>query len=298
MPTEAGLAPAKTDLPAANWALVGPLLECPQCRSQSLEMARSDVVCTSCSRRFAIENNIIDFVGDQKTVTPPFYANRYYRTFMASLTKLHQAHYASGGFSDFIESSIKRDLFKLVGASPEPSVDLGCGLGEGFPLMGEESSIIGVDYEMGLLNETRRRYPKATLMRADFSNLPFRTGALKRVFAIAVLEHVFHLERAMEHMQRCLAPDGTFYVVIPTEGGLAVDAARVVTSTRNARIIGLTPAQSTIAQRKDHCNTVYTIENNIRKFFEIDASLAWPFRIGGVNINLSKAYRLKTLPQE
>jgi hypothetical protein len=83
--------------------------------------------------------------------------------------------------------------------------------------------------------------------------------------------------------------------MVPTEGGLAVACARLVTSRRNAKLLGITPAQARRAQRIDHCNTIFAIENAIRKYFRIDASLAWPFRLGGSHFNLVKSYRLEPL---
>lgn len=289
-------APAVARMPAVRWDVLGPLLRCPSCTSEALDLRPDAVFCITCGRSYAIDSGIIDFVGDVSAETPVFYRDPYYRKFIESISALHAAHYEEGSFSRGIEDRVKADLFRLVPpAGDEISVDLGCGLGSGFPLMGKEDRVIGVDFEVALLKETQKRFPKAMLFRADLGALPFRTGSLHRVFANAVLEHVFHIEAALVHIQRSLAADGAFYVAIPTEGGLAVDVARLYTSSRNAKLIGLTPAQSRIAQRKDHCNTIFALENMFRKFFRTERSAAWPFRFGGAHFNLTKSYVLKKL---
>lgn len=292
MSVDAAATPNVARLPRVQWDLLGPLLRCPNCAAETLQLRVSSVRCEVCAREYNVENDVIDFLGDTPPPTPPFYADPAYRAFIAHLAEMHEAHYMKGGPSAFIEKSIKHDLFRLVIPSDDLTVDLGCGLGEGFKFMGRDEDILGLDFELGLLNRTRKLHPRAHLMRADFANLPFRDGVLKRVFAIGVLEHVFHLEAAMGHLQRALARDGVFYVAVPTEGSLAVETARLVTSARNGRIIGISAAESSRAQRKDHCNTVFLIENVLRKFFEIDRATNWPFRIGGDQINLSKNFRL------
>jgi SAM-dependent methyltransferase len=282
-------------LPKVNWDLLLPLLRCPSCESHALELVTDGVLCTGCGKAYAVENGIIDFVGDAVAESPVFYADPYYRRFIESISAVHQAHYEDGSFSRRIEDWVKRDLFKLAEPSDAVSVDLGCGFGDGFPLIGSEEKIIGVDFELALLKETRVRFSKASLFRANLGALPFRSGSLERVFANAVLEHVFYIERALAHVQRSLSPNGVFYVGIPTEGGLAVDVARLYTSGRNAKLIGLTPGQSRMAQRKDHCNTIFLLENMFRKFFAIERTSTWPVPVGNIHANLSKSYRLRAL---
>jgi ubiquinone/menaquinone biosynthesis C-methylase UbiE len=282
-------------LPQVKLDLLSTLLRCPTCESHALDLRPEAVVCTACGKSYAVDNGIIDFVGDVSEAMPAFYQNRFYRRFMGSIAQLHDAHYKDDGFSGDLEDRIKRDLFNIVSPSNEVSVDLGCGHGNAFPRIGAEENIIGVDFELALLRETQKRFPKASLFRADLGSLPFRTGSLKRVFANAVLEHVFHLEKALAHIQRSMAADGVFYVIIPTEGSLAVWAARLYTSSRNAKVTGMTAAQCRIAQTRDHCNTIYLLENAFRKYFTVERSRLWPFKVGGTQVNLTKSYCLKTI---
>lgn len=226
---------------------------------------------------------------------PKFYDDESYRRFIARLSDLHSTHYKENSVSALLESAMKRDLLRLAVKPQPPIFDLGCGQGSGFDLIGGADKIVGVDSSRLLLKEAKQRYPSATLICAELHDLPLKDRSVITMFAIASLEHVFDLELSLAELSRCLHPDGFFYVLVPTEGGVAVELARSVTSRRNARLIGITPRESARAQRKDHCNTVFAIENALRKFFRIEATAAWPFRVGGSMINLAKSYRLRSL---
>jgi SAM-dependent methyltransferase len=287
---------AATAAPSAiNWDLLRGLLQCPACSQDALELRRADLSCKSCAKVFSVVDGVIDFVGAVDEAVPALYRNPFYRRFIAELDHVHAAHYQDRSFSARLETAMKRDLFRLVHAVDGPSVDLGCGLGTGFHYIGLDREIVGVDLSLPLLRKTKKLHPEASIIRADLARLPFRDQVLGRVFANAVLEHVFHLERAVGQIERCLAPSGRFFVAFPTEGSLAVGAARVVTSQRNAKILGVTPAQSRIAQRIDHCNTVFGLDNALRKHFAIEAQSFWPFKLQSRQINLSVAYRLRHL---
>lgn len=278
-----------------DWSKLQVLLRCPSCAAEELDrISASEIVCRQCGRNYSVEGNIIDFKTGQTLPDPAFYQNALYRTFIGKLPAIHEAHYGSR-FSGEIEDRMKRDLFRLVTMGDGPHVDLGCGAGDGLEFIGADRFTIGVDVQMTLLEAASKRFPGATFICADLANLPFRTGVLTRVFSNAVLEHVFYLERTMEHIQRCLAPDGRFFVGVPTEGSVAVAFARYFTSRRNARLLDITPAESRAAQRMDHCNTINLIENVLRKYFTIEATSLWPFRCGLEQCNLFKSFRLRHL---
>ena len=120
-------------------------------------------------------------------------------------------------------------------------------------------------------------------------------GVCSVVIANAVLEHVFRLEVSVEEIARCLKVDGSFYVLVPTEGGLAVEVARSVTSRRNARILGISPQECRNAQTKDHCNSVFAISNALKKHFQLNRTRYWPFLVGGAHLNLAKMWIARPL---
>lgn len=293
--------PAVSTERSIDWDMLQGLLRCPSCSAEELRYeTKSKITCSNCSRDFPIEGRIIDFKKSQPMPEPAFYQNPLYRTFIDHLEAIHQSHYGNRLSGD-IENRMKQDMLRLVTPGDGPSVDLGCGTGDGLEFIASSSGTIGVDVQRSLLETAEKRYPNASFICTDLANLPFRTNALSRVFSNAVFEHVFHLERTMDHIQRCLAPEGRFFVGVPTEGTLAVTVARYFTSQRNAKLIGVTPAESRSAQRMDHCNTIFLIENVLRKYFTVEQSSLWPFHFAPQQFNLFKSYRLRhlaTVPRE
>ncbi|MCC6277753.1 MAG: class I SAM-dependent methyltransferase [Oligoflexia bacterium] len=216
---------------------------------------------------------------------------------MQNIAKHHEAYYAPGSLSAKLEVMFKKDLFKLIRPTNGITLDLGCGLGEGFAFMGDHSKLIGLDFGFDILKETRRRFPNIPLLAGNLSQLPLRNNSIQRIICIAVLEHVFYLETAMAEIQRCLAEDGDLYVLVPTEGSLAVTAARWVTSQKTAKVMQITPKQAREAQSMDHCNTINLIEGVMRKYFSTVAFRLWPFKGGGIHVNLVKSYHLRQLKE-
>ena len=283
--------------PTLDWDMLQNLLCCPSCGAEELRFEATKITCSGCSHAYPVEGRIIDFTEKTSRIEPAFYQNRLYRAFIDRLEAIHQSHYGNR-FSGGIESRMKQDMLRLVTPGAGPSIDLGCGSGDGLEFILTDEGTIGVDVQMSLLRKAAHRFPNLAFICTDLANLPFRTNALNRVFSNAVLEHVFHLERTMEHIQRCLAPEGRLFVGVPTEGSLAVTVARYFTSQRNAKLIGLTPAQSRDAQRMDHCNTIHLIDNVLRKYFATEESSLWPFQFAPEQFNLFKSYRLRHLKTE
>jgi SAM-dependent methyltransferase len=283
------------ELTGAQASAAKDILKCPNCTRASLRFSESAVVCPHCECKFPIIDGVLNLSAGSDQATPAFYDDPAFQRFAAAAALHHATHYRPGSLSGKIEEWVKADLRRLINRLEAPIVDLGCGTGTGFEQFGGSDRIIGIDANLELLRIAKQAYPKATLICAPLERLPFRTGSLKIIIANAVIEHVFQLERTIENVARCLAPHGAFYVMVPTEGGPAVSCARFVTSQRNAIIYGLTPKESRRAQRLDHCNTIFAIENALRKHFLIEKTAAWPFRIGGGLINLTKSYRLRPI---
>jgi ubiquinone/menaquinone biosynthesis C-methylase UbiE len=242
-----------------------------------------------------VQDGIFDAIGDApEPPMPSFYDDESYRQMTSRSRELHDSHYNSGSVSGRIERAMKTRLAELMDPDgDDPIIDLGCGIGSGFEHFGGADRIIGVDTGLDLLRQARRAFPDATLVRARLDDLPFRPRSLKAAVASGVLEHVFDLETAMRSIATCMAPEGRFYVLVPTEGGPAWSATRFVASYQNAPVFGLSPAEARRVAKIEHCNTVFGIENAMRKFFIIESTNAWPFNVGGTMINLTKNYRLR-----
>ncbi|MCL4503898.1 MAG: class I SAM-dependent methyltransferase [Deltaproteobacteria bacterium] len=268
-------------------------LQCPDCAGR-LKIGAFQVVCQGCGRTFAIEDGIYILLPRQQPPMPKFYDDPDYRLYLEKLETLHQVHYRTGSLTGRIEEDVKQRLAELILIRRPPLVDLGCGTGYGFPYLGSEEDIIGVDNNLSLLKECRQRFPKATLLCCDLRNSPFRPGSFKTLFSVGTLEHVFYLESFVEAAENCLEPTGRFYVEVPTEGGMLWGLCRALwTAPRNSRLLGVNYNR---AIGKDHCNTVYTVHNVLEKFFEIEAMKQYPFGFGGFNVNLAMMYRLKKRP--
>lgn len=243
-----------------------------------------------------IVEGVLDFIGEEREPAPRFYSDPLHVRFRAGLGRLHAAHYAEGSASGGIERSLKGLVVRLAKPAKPPIFDLGCGAGEGFKLFApDDSAVVGVDTDLALLVEAKRKHPAATLIRAPLHDLPFKAGVMGTAFVVGVAEHLFELERSLACIARAMADAGTLYVLAPTEGGLAFSAARFVTSLRNGPLLGMSPAEARRAARIEHCNTVFAIESSLRKHFRTEAVRSWPFGVGPAALNLARAYRLRPI---
>ena len=93
-----------------------------------------------------------------------------------------------------------------------------------------------------------------------------------------------------------LKPDGKLYVMVPNEGGLAWSTARYLFTMRaNAKMANLLPSEFIEAVKISHCNTIYSLDSALHKFFTFEKIKYWPFNFGGVHVNLVTSYRLAKL---
>jgi SAM-dependent methyltransferase len=206
------------------------------------------------------------------------------------MDRLHAEHYRPGSLTGTIERNMKERMAVLMRDVIPPFVDLGCGTGTGFTYLGAETDIIGVDNNIDLLRRCRQLHPKVTLVCCDMRFPPFVPGAFQSLLSIATLEHVFHLESFVESAARILADSGFFFVMIPTEGGIAWRLGRaLVTARRNSRLLGVDYAR---VSKMDHCNTVFAVQNALEKHFIIDRLLQYPLGFGGPHCNIAFLYRL------
>ena len=98
----------------------------------------------------------------------------------------------------------------------------------------------------------------------------------------------------MEEIARCISSVGSFYVLVPTEGGLAVEIARSVTSSRNARILGIS-ARSAVSSEKGSLQLGIWHPQRSKEAFHLARMRYWPFIVGGAHINLAKMWMARPL---
>ena len=270
------------------------LLVCSNCRGE-LHWFDKFAKCASCDSQYSIENGIINMLPKENEDERRLYRNPSHIKLKRMQPAVHQAHYGDS-LSGKLERKFKRHLMAMVSDRAPTVVDLGCGTGTGFDLFHQDQKIIGVDRDMSLLNHCRKNHSEATLICCDMAYSPFRSGMLPSVFAIAILEHLYWLDRVLFQIQQMLSDSGKLYVLIPTEGAISWTLARnLFTLRRNANIVGISPREMAEAMRVEHCNTVFAVDSAIRKFFRVDQCSLWPFNFGGAHMNLVKCYRLSSI---
>ncbi len=268
---------------------IGDFLICPDCQGNLAIGGK--IICQECRRIFPIEDGILLLLPSRKFDEPKFYDDPTYQKYIKGLEIIHANHYKKGSLTGRVEENIKENMARLFVANSPPIVDLGCGGGNAFSYLGAQEDIIGVDNNLTLLRRGRERYPDAHLICCDMRLPPFRPGCFRTLYSVATLEHIFYLESFLEATERCLAPGGYFYVAVPTEGGMLWNLCRSLwTARRNSKLLDLNYSR---AISKDHCNTVFTIHNNLNKFFAIETFELYPFRFGGFHTNLAVLYRLR-----
>jgi SAM-dependent methyltransferase len=268
--------------------LIKDFCRCPDCGSELC--FQETVSCLSCARVFSSADGIYDLRPSQPPPRPRFYDNPAYGRFLEKLDESHVVHY-QGRISGFIERIFKRHTRKFFGHITPPYVDLGCGTGSGFFMFPSEAGIIGLDNSRELLAGCRKKFSEATLVCCDILKSPFKNESFKNIFCIATLEHIFKLEAFIESIYDMLDADGTFYVTVPAEGGLLWGLGRTLVTLRGKTRLWGEFTREII--RLDHCNTAYAVENALRKYFTISRSHYFPFRIGGISLNMICLYALK-----
>ena len=82
----------------------------------------------------------------------------------------------------------------VAGLPPAPTLDLGCGTG--FLTRHLRAPVlVGFDWSLAMLRRARTRLPRAALVRGDALALPFKSGALARVFTSHLYGHLLERER-------------------------------------------------------------------------------------------------------
>lgn len=107
-----------------------------------------------------------------------------------------------------------RWIARSLPAGAERVLDIGCGIGALFPVIGE-SRVVGVDYVFDGLRRTRVRYPASRLTCGDGANLPFASESFDAMTAQHVIEHMRDAVNACREWRRALRPQGRLIIVTP-----------------------------------------------------------------------------------
>lgn len=122
-------------------------------------------------------------------------------------------------WSRFEDAVSQRDVLRLLHRAPGKRVlDIGCGAGLGYELLGGAASnvsYVGIDISVAMLNEFRRKHPTANTYRTpgDCLSTLFDPGQFDLVIAINVAASFpGRSERMLEEVLRVLAPGGLIYL--------------------------------------------------------------------------------------
>jgi ubiquinone/menaquinone biosynthesis C-methylase UbiE len=101
---------------------------------------------------------------------------------------------------------------------PRPILDLGTGDGKvSFVAFGQTGVDLGIDMSSDIMREAKKIGGHRSLILADASKLPFRSGSIGMVFSNSVLEHIPNLKPVLYETQRVLMNDGIFVATVPND---------------------------------------------------------------------------------
>ncbi|MFA5878302.1 MAG: class I SAM-dependent methyltransferase [Candidatus Staskawiczbacteria bacterium] len=113
-----------------------------------------------------------------------------------------------------------KDLMPLIDytVSGDKVLDLGCGNGRLFSVLKEKGiEYVGMDNSEGLIEEAKRRFPKASFKVGGLLTLPFPEDTFDKVYCIATLHHIPSNELrvvALKEIKRVLKPKGILVLTV------------------------------------------------------------------------------------
>ncbi|WP_119166685.1 class I SAM-dependent methyltransferase [Algihabitans albus] len=142
------------------------------------------------------------------------------------------------------------------------------------------------DINEGLLARAAQRHAgKAgvTCAIADATRLPFPDDHFNRLISVYNLEHLPAPHAVLDEWARVVRPGGVLSISIPTEGGIAWNLGRWLTTRRSFRKEGLN-LDYIIA--REHINACYRLVALIRFLFPQRQEHWFPLRLPFADINL------------
>jgi SAM-dependent methyltransferase len=169
------------------------------------------------------------------------------------------------------------------------TLEIGAGLGEHIRYEDlTRQKYFAVELRENMAAVIREKFPTAGIYVGDIqAKTPFEDAQFDRILAIHVLEHLPNLPRALSEIQRLLKNNGVFSVVIPCEGGLAYNFARMISTKRifDKRFKEYHVDYNWL-MRTEHINLPGEIIEELEKFFVIDKKTFFPVPIPFTFCNL------------
>jgi phosphatidylethanolamine/phosphatidyl-N-methylethanolamine N-methyltransferase len=124
---------------------------------------------------------------------------------------------------------------------------------------------------------------KLTFEIADATNLPYEDNSFDRLVSVYNLEHLPAPHEVLQEWARVVKPNGVISIAIPTEGSLAWNTGRYLTSRRSFKKEGLN-LDYIIA--REHINAGYRLISLIKHYFPNMQDHWYPMRLPLHHVNL------------
>jgi SAM-dependent methyltransferase len=161
------------------------------------------------------------------------------------------------------------------------TLEIGAGLGEHirYEILApeQEKNYFALELRQNMADELRRNFPRVNVVVGDCQRrTQFEDGAIDRVIAVHVLEHLPDLPGAIREVYRVLNKQrGQFLVVIPTEGSLAYSIARKISAEREyKKKFG---GDYSWFYKREHINLPREIQEELEPYFTVKSRSAFPF---------------------
>lgn len=271
-------------------AEIVPLLKCVECNG-AVALSGDRLTCGQCRAQWSQVNGVYDLRPGASLPLPRMYQDTHYREWNRRLAQAQDYFYKSSPLVSWVQNAGHRAIHAMSAARPDAlTLDMACGDGGHRPYMHRPDRVLGVDIDQGSLESYRRRYPESLAVRGDCYRLPFMDASFDRVLNIYNLEHLVHLDFALEEARRVLKNDGELMVSVPTEGGLAWTLGRQATTVRQFGRDGLDYVR---ANAIDHCNCIWQIEKAILRHFRVAQRRLFPFPVPTYHANLIVTWLLR-----
>lgn len=104
-------------------------------------------------------------------------------------------------------------LGRFLKKSEAPNLDAGCGWGDLFGQLPEalRPTVVNLDWNSGLLEALRKKYPQAQVKQGNVYKMPFPAENFGNVFSLTSFGSLWFLEQAIGEVARILKPGGRFF---------------------------------------------------------------------------------------
>lgn len=172
---------------------------------------------------------------------------------------------------------------KSKNGQPLRSIEIGSGSGWHFRYVSKKDKHMGLDLRTSLLQRSRMDYRDFPMIQGNGYHLPFINESFDRIVSIYVFEHLSSLPDSLAEIRRVLKPEGELLVGLPTEGGLAFDLGRRLTTKKYFEQKYKVDYLKIV--RSEHCNTCQEVTTELENWFTITDIWYLPFFIPTVHLN-------------